>query len=415
MQPHSSNNEDNRSNAETNLWQTLGVLYRWRRAIIGTTSVVAVAAVVISLLLPDWYRASTRLLPPESSSSTGGITSMLQNSGNIPSMASSLLGGPSGNYMRFMALLTSDTVMGKVVDRFDLVDVYETADSEAPRQKAIEALGDNVDFTIDDEFEYLSVKVYDKDPERAASIANYFAQTLNNRHSDLAAENARTYRQFVEKRYRQTEHRLDSARTKKQKFEEKYGVIQLPEQARQFLTSVAELRASTIQNEIKLGALRQTYGSNNSQVASLEQMVQTAHEKQEELLSGQDMLLPIAYQNLPQVARQYAQIMQEITIQEQLIEYVRPLYEQAIFDEQKEITAVQVIDPATPPVEDAWPPRAIICIMATLSAFLLTIIAVLTYDWFRRNRTYLAAQIRREAQESEAARNVERSETTTSA
>lgn len=415
MQPHRSNNEENQSDAETNLWRTLGILYRWKSTIVGATCIAAVAAVVISLLLPDWYRASTRLLPPESTSgSGGGISGMLASDSNIPSMASSLLNRSGGNYMRFMALLTSETVMGEVVDEFDLIEVYETGDTKAPRQRAIEALSGNVDFTIDDEFEFLSVKVYDKDPERAAAIANHFAQTLNDRHSELAAENARTYRRFVEKRYRQTERRLDSARMAKQEFEEEHGVIQLPEQAEQFLTSVAELRAQTIQNEIKLGALRQQYGSNNSQVSSLQQMVQTAHEKQEELMSGQDMLLPVAYQNLPQVARRYAQIMQEITIQEQLLKYVRPMYEQAVFDEQKEVTAVQIIDPADPPVEDSWPPRAIICIMATLSAFLLSVIAVLSYEWFRRNREYLAEQIRREAEASAPEPLSQRSQTPTS-
>jgi uncharacterized protein involved in exopolysaccharide biosynthesis len=399
MQPYSSNNEGESSPAERNFWQTLGILLRWRRWIVGATLGVAVAAVVISLLLPDWYRASTRLLPPASSSSNS-ITKFLSDS-DIAPMASSLLGGgASSDYMRFMSLLTSHTVMGTVVDKFDLIEVYETTDTDAPRLRAIETLGDNVEFAIDNEYEYLSIQLYDKDPQRAAEMANYFAEVLNDRQSELATENATRYRKFVEDRYRQTEQRLDSARVRKQEFEEDHGVIELPEQAKQFLTSMAELRVSTIQNEIRLGALQQQYGSNNAQVASLDQMVQTAHEKQEQLMSGQDALLPVAYQNLPEVSRQYAQIMQEVTIQEELLKFIRPLYEQAIFDERQEVTAVQVIDPATPPVDDSWPPRAIICVMATLSAFLLSIIAVLTYDWFRRHRQYLADQIRSESRES---------------
>lgn len=412
MQPYSSNDEGEESPAEQNFWRTLGKLYRWRHWIVGLTTVVAVAAVVISLMLPDWYRASTRLLPPASSSSSS-ITKFLSDS-DIAPMASTLLGeGPSGDYMRFMSLLTSRTVMGSVVDEFNLIDVYETAETDAPRVRAIETLEDNVEFTIDDEFEYLSVQVYDKDPERAADLANYFAEVLNNRQSELSTENATRYRRFVESRYRQTERRLDSARVDKQEFEEEHGVVQLPEQARQFLTSMAELRVSTIQNEIRLGALRQQYGAGNAQVASLEQMVETAQEKQQELLGGRDALLPVAYQNLPRVARQYAQIMQEVTVQEELLTYIRPLYEQAIFDEEREVTAVQVIDPATPPVEDSWPPRAVICIVAALSAFLLSIIAVLTYDWFRRNRQYLADQIRDQSRESTP--QIDRSQTPTSA
>jgi len=49
-------------------WNLLGVLYRWRRFIIGVTSVMAVASVIISLLLPNWFKASSRLLLPASAS-----------------------------------------------------------------------------------------------------------------------------------------------------------------------------------------------------------------------------------------------------------------------------------------------------------------------------------------------------------
>ena len=56
-------------------WNMLGVLYRWRRFIVIVTSVMAVASVVISLMLPNWFKASSRLLLPTSSS--GGIASAL--------------------------------------------------------------------------------------------------------------------------------------------------------------------------------------------------------------------------------------------------------------------------------------------------------------------------------------------------
>lgn len=386
---------DDAGSDDRTFWNTVGALYRHWRLITAATFTVAVLSVVISLLLPDWYRASTRLLPPESGGPSN-IAAMMGGSSNeqLGSIASSLLGGGAGgNYTRFMSLLTSETVMEAVVDSFDLTRVYETTESRAPVGDAISELRGNVSFVIDDEYEHLSIRVYDRDPQRAADMANFFARHLNERHTELSSQNAATYRRFIEERYRDVEAALDSARLAKQEFEEQHGVIQLPDQARQFLTSLAELRTETIQNEIRLEALRTQYGPNNTQVNLQEQLVEAARRQHEQMMGGSDVLLPVAYQNLPSLSRRYAEIMQEVTIQERILEYVRPLYEEARFDEQREKTAVQIVDPARPPVEAAWPVRSLICILATVSGFLLIIFGVVVWERMQANRSYLIRRL----------------------
>lgn len=398
MQPYTSNNNnetDRQKRAKRSIWQTLGTLYHWRRFITYVTLIVAAASVVLALLLPDWYKASTRLLPPTSSGG-GDITNFLSSSSDLAPIASSLLGSSSGDYMRFMSLLTSRSVMGSVVDRFNLQQVYETADAPAPRIAAINALEENVEFDIDDEFDHLSIVVYDKDPQRSAEIANYFAKRLNERFTELSSEHSAQYRKFVEKRYQKAEADLDSARIRKQHFEEKHGVAALPTQTQEFIAALAKLRASTITTQIELDALKQQYGPENTQVTSVEHLLTAAQQKQQAMLSGDKVLLPVAYEDLPVLSRRYANVAQEVAIQEQILKYVRPLYEQALFDEQRTRTALQIIDPAVPPAEAEWPPRGIICIAATLSAFLLAIIAVLSYSWLQRNQNTLVEKIQAE-------------------
>ena len=41
------------------------VLVRWRKLIVVNFIVVTLAAVIVSLLLPKWYKATTSLLPPK--------------------------------------------------------------------------------------------------------------------------------------------------------------------------------------------------------------------------------------------------------------------------------------------------------------------------------------------------------------
>ena len=131
----------------TVVWDLLGALFRRRNFIAAVTIAIAVLSVVISLLLPKWYAATTRLLPSESSG--GSLAAAVL--GDLSSAAGALLGGASGDYARFLAILTSRTVSEEVIRRFDLINVYGMAESDAPISDAAEMLYSKVKFEIDND------------------------------------------------------------------------------------------------------------------------------------------------------------------------------------------------------------------------------------------------------------------------
>ncbi|MDX1548262.1 MAG: lipopolysaccharide biosynthesis protein, partial [Rhodothermales bacterium] len=216
-----------RARAERTVWTTLGRLYRWRRFIAGVTGTAAVLAVVLSLLMQNWYVAQTRLLLPPRTG-TGLLSAAVMS--NLPTAARSLLGGGGGDYFRYLSILSSRSMQEAVIDSFDLVRVYEVEDSETPRQDAIDILADNVELLIDDEYEFLTVSVADHDPERAARMANFLVRKLSAMNSALASQSARQFREYVEQRYDESEASLDSVLTALRMFQERYGVLQLEQQ-----------------------------------------------------------------------------------------------------------------------------------------------------------------------------------------
>ena len=350
---------------------------------------MAVLSVVISLLLPNWYRASSRLLLPEGSS--GGIASALL--GDLGSAAQSLLGSGGGDYTRYMAILSSRSMYEAAVDSFDLVRVYETEDSDTPREDAIEALADNVEFVIDDEFEFLSVEVLDKDPQRAAAMSNFFVRALNRINGRLASQTAGNLRQYVERRYEEARqaraHLLDSL----QAFQQRYGIFDLQAQTTAFFEQIANLRAGALQFEIQYEALRERLGPNNPQVQSAHDLVRAADRKYQEALAGRERVLPVPQDTIPAAARAYFDFTLERTIQERILELVAPMLEQARFEEQRKVEAVQVLDPAVPPVKKDRPKRSILVILATLSAIIVAVVYVLVYTWARRHHAGVLARL----------------------
>ncbi len=371
------------------LWSTAGTLWQRRRLILGITTAAAIASVVIALLLPKWYAAEARVLRSEGGMSLTGVLS--QATGGL----SSLLGGGGGDYIRYMAILTSRTMMEAVVDEFDLAEVYgiEAEDGQDPTGLAVEMLAANVGFDVDVKFDYLGVLAYDQDPERAAAMANFMVAELNEANARLSSQSARESRLFIEERLRQAEADLDSVRADLQAFQEENGVVELESQAQAFMTAMAASKTRVAEAEVRYQTLAQQYGPDNARVQAARAAAQAARRQVSGALGGRDELLPIALQDLPATTRRYAELMQNQLIQAQIIQSIYPLYEQALFQERSEASAVQVVDAAVPPRMAARPSRRMIVIGTVMSAFLLACVFVLAHGWLKRNRTHLARRL----------------------
>jgi uncharacterized protein involved in exopolysaccharide biosynthesis len=368
-----------RERAGNTLWTAIGRLYRRRRLILAITAGTAVAAVVISLLLPNWYRASARVLVPESQGSS--LSSAILS--NLPVAASALLGGgTSGDYTRYLAILTSRGMMASAVDSFDLISVYETGDAEYPLDEAIRSLEDNTDFEIDMELRFLSIAVLDTDRERAADMANFLVRRLNVVNARLTSEGASNYRRSIERRYMEARADIDSVLNATQQFQREHGVYDLPSQTATFFEQIGALRQSGLEAEMSYEVLLAQYGPENAQVRMMREVAEAANRKYQDALAGQEQLLPVPQSDVPEVARQYVELELERAIQRNILEVLGPLYEQARFQEERETQAVQVVDEAIPPARKASPKRSVICILATLSAFLLAAGVVLVYEWW---------------------------------
>lgn len=378
-------------------WSLVGSIIQRRRFVIGMTIGAAVVSVIVSLLLPKWYEAEARVMLPTSGGG-GGLSALL---GDLDPSAASLLGVAQGDYVRYMAILNSGTMADRVIEAFNLMDVYETRDASYPRLETRKILEGNVKFVVDREFEFLSIRVLDRNADQSAAMANFFVDELNTMNIELTTESASTYRRFVQARYDATIANLDSSMIALKNFQEKSGVIELEQQAEAFLGLLAEYKAEAFRAEIEYQGLVLDFGEENPAVKSAFNRVRAAQEKERQLLNGQDPLMPVAMADIPAVSYGYASTLREVLIYQKIIEFARPLLEQAIFEEKKETPAVQVLDRALVPEKKARPKRMLIVIGATISVFILVIMYLVALDWLRRNHDLIANRIARGARDSQ--------------
>ncbi|MBO6576967.1 MAG: hypothetical protein JJ896_15635 [Rhodothermales bacterium] len=390
--------QERRERAEAQIWKTLGILWNRRVLIITITGLMAVASVVISLMLPNYYRAMSRLLLPESGG--GGLASAVL--GNLGSAARSFLGASGGDYVRYLAILQSRNVLSAVVEEFDLVTVYELQDSDTPLDDAIEELADRVDFYVDNEYDFLSIEVVDRDPQRAADMANFMLQELDRVNNELASRTAGNFRQYVEMRFAESERSRGAMLDSLKAFQQRYGVFDLQAQTEAFFDQLAEMRVAAIEAEVQYEALRSQLGDNNTAVQNMKEVVDASNRKYYAALAGREEILPVPQSDVPIAVREFADLEMRRVIEEKILEFVAPVLEQARFEEQQQKEALQIVDPAVPPVRKDSPKRSIIVIAATASAFILVVLYALLSAWWNANAEDYARKL------SEASEKVRR-------
>ena len=374
-------------------WWAAGVLYRRRWWIIGLSLLAAVAAAALTLQIPNRFRAEARLLLPNGG---GGLGALL--GGSASGAAAALFGGGGGDYERYIAILTSRSAREWLVDQFELVDVYQLQDARDPRGAAMGRLDERSAFNVSLEYDFLSIRVLDESPDRAAQLTNAYVAYLNEQNSILNSESAMTNRVYVERRIGRAEQALDSLSAEMQGLQEEYGIVEPEMQSGAFMSALANAQAAVSLAEIQYQSLLSEFGDDNPQTQAAAAGLATARGQAASLERGDESVMPVPFRQFPAVGRRYARLQQQILVQGEILEQLQPLYEQAMLSERRRGDAVQVVDAAIPPTRKAEPRRTIIVLTAAASAFVVLMVLFLAGAWLRVYAKPLTASLRDAAQ-----------------
>src|SRR5450759_1344599 len=158
---------------EINLLDLMIVLAKHKKMIMLVTLAAALLAVGFSLLMPNIYTGTSKILPPQSNQSSSVNAIMLSQLGGLAGGAGAALGLKDPNAL-YLAMLKSRNIMEKIARHFDLQTVYE----EKTMTDALKAL--EKESTISSGKDgVIVVEVEDKDPQRAAALANTYIDELN--------------------------------------------------------------------------------------------------------------------------------------------------------------------------------------------------------------------------------------------
>ena len=361
---------------EVSLIDLLIVMAKHKKTILGLPIMAAVCAAGVSLALPNWYKANTKILPPQQAQS--GASALMAQLGGIAGAVGGAAGLKNPNDL-YIGMLKSRTIADKMIQRFDLKNVYDEELIEKTRKE----LEGNSTFTAGKDG-LISIDVEDKDPKRAAQIANAYTDELFKLTKVIAVTEAAQRRLFFERQLEMTKDNLAQSEATLREAMSTRGVISVDSESRAIVETVARLRAQIAAKDIQLGAMQAFVTTNNQEYKRTQQEVISMRAELSKLENGTASADGPSGKQAKPIGLENIKILREVKYHQMLYEMLSKQYELARLDESKDASIIQVLDPAIEPERKSKPKRAIIVVMAGLLGLFVGIIAAFISEFIEK-------------------------------
>ena len=387
QQTDTTNHSPQFSNIETydtngppalSLIDLLLVIVRYKKMILYTTFGVALLTAGITMLMPNIYTATALILASEDDK--GSMGAMMAQLGGLAGIAGGgTLGGPTKSDL-YISMLKSETVRDPIIDRFKLLVVY----NEKFRVDVYKEINKKVIINAGKKDGIISIAVSDKDPKRAAEMANGYVDELGKLAAGLSMSGAGKNRQFLEERLATA--KADSVKTgdELKAFQAKNKMLNVTEQTKASIEGIAQLRAQLAVQEVQLAGLLRQFTDSSQEVKRAKVAVSNLKNQIARLegVGGNSSIPSVG--SVPQLGQDYLRLMRDAKIQETMVELLTKQYEMARISESKDLSPFQVLQKAKVPERKSKPARTNIVILATLSTFFLSLLLAFVREYFSR-------------------------------
>jgi len=370
-------------------WDHLLVLAKRKFFILKFVGTAAVLATGISFLLPETYTANARVLPPMKNQAVTTANATLVRLSSLAAQIRSGLGLPNPNYI-YTEMLRSRTVADDLIERFSLKRVYRTKLLEEARRR----LGKHTDIIEEDGMIYISVE--DRDPQRAADLANGYVEELQSLSQKLAESEAGRRRLFYELEVTTARKELATAEQAMKRTEESTGIVELDSQSLVTLGIQAGLKARVAAQELQVQVMRSFVTPENPELVRAEQELAALRGQLagSERGRGKRLIADVAVKDLPSAGLEYVRKLREVKYRESLYTLLAMQYEIARIDEGREAFLIPSLDKAVRPERYSWPQRYVISVVATVLALLVAVLAAFLMETIERAKENLRSLAR---------------------
>jgi len=351
------------------------------------TLIVAIMSSIYVLVIPKTFTSSSTIMMGGGGNNIlSGALSDLSQLG----ITSGMMGGQT-DQMRIFTLCESRTLKEKMVRKHDLMQYFDEPIFDKALLRFTNALGielsqkGTIDISvslstgwISDGKEDQAVKVF------AADLANSFVKELDSLNVRLNTTEASARELFLENRLKLVSGDLATTEENLKNFEQKFGIISLPDQLTGSVDMSVELARQLIQSEMELDLAKISLEKDNPVIQTASDKISIIKQKLKELNLGHNTLtqsigIPGQAES-PDIVLNYYRLKRDIEIQGAIFKYLTQEYESAKLDAAKTIPTIQVLDYAVPPYKKSHPKRMIIVFLLTVLTIFFSVLYLMLLE-----------------------------------
>ncbi len=316
------------------------------RTYAGIVGTAALVAALLSLLLPNWYRAESTLLPPTEGAESGfGLLAGMIQTSALNNLGFTTTSTPSDV---FGEILKSRLLSEAAVNRFGLAKIYHRKGMDRTIKEFMRHLSVRVNAAG-----LLNVSFEDRDARRAADVTNFLVSELDRFNVETYKTRGKRLRQFLEGRVGDVQRQLVASENRLLDYERTHRVVSSTE------TEAARGVSDILAQKFSLETQR-AYVSGFTSPGSTERV---NIERQLNALNSE-------IGKLPDIKMAGARLALEVEVQRKLLMLMTAQFEDARMQETRDTPTVTVLDVATAPQVKLRPVRSLIVAAAAFAALL---------------------------------------------
>jgi uncharacterized protein involved in exopolysaccharide biosynthesis len=349
---------------------------------------MSIIALIISLIWPKTYKAQTVFLPPDSKSN--GLQSLVAENLAVNALNNNNISAP-----QVETFVESRETKEKIIEKFDLIHVYEHDGKINSLDLAIKQLDKNMKFKVIEDVGLgyssilgMSLTIYDKDPNRCAEIANEYITLVDQQMRKMNTWKARGEYQFIQKRIENLEEELFIAREALKKFQLDNKIYEISAQTRLTLSNLAELRGEKLSLESQLEFFQKNISNSktNYKANALKEKIKHIDTQLEKLETSESKDVMIGLERSIQMSSHFQDLYLDVEIHSKVISFLRKELEEKKLHALNETPLIRVIDKARAPQWKASPKRALIVIGIVFCYMFLLCFFILFQGYYKKQK-----------------------------
>ncbi|MEM9885806.1 MAG: hypothetical protein AAF849_07935 [Bacteroidota bacterium] len=346
-----------------NLFGVLKTLAQYFRFILTVCIIVGLGSIIIALLLPVYYQASTVFLSasPELLTERGLFGTTTRDPQPF---------GNNNDNDRLLTIAESDELVNYLIDQFDLYQHYDIDSTSAKSAHYIKQKFSGLYEVQRTKRDAIQLSMEDKDPQMAADIANAARQKIDlislNLAKDLQQKQIETFQNNIQEKDSAVQVLSDSLKSVRSR----YSIYNTESQSETLSALIASRQSRLASYQAKLEGARTSRGRDTLQsgIVGLERELESLQKQLSQLNEGMPRVVALE--------EEYEQAVKQFSYDKERLKQLQAAY-------NAEVSSIILVESAAIPVIKSRPIRSILVLASVFAAFLFTTFGVLLYDTYK--------------------------------